>query len=186
MLAGIREEFISWIKHKCFERKPRRLARNFLDVRWVAKWKFVKASSVDKGYALDATTTKREDGKVRVIRMRMTLRGFKDWDALMLETYSGTAKRLSQKLVASEAATRGWAMAAIDIRKAFLKGVSYDELAKETGEQILMKLADIFLNNKVDLCQLAFLEEGIKRNLLESCDYRTASDCVDVLQVLLR
>ena len=134
VLAGIREELISWIKHKCFERKPRRLARNILDVRWVAKWKFVKASSVDKGYAIDATTTKREDGKVRVIRMRMTLRGSKDWDALMLETYSGTAKRLSQKLVASEAATRGWAMAAIDIRKAFLKGVSYDELAKETGE----------------------------------------------------
>ena len=25
-------------------------------------------------------------------------------------------------------------MAAIDIRKAFLKGVSYDELARETGE----------------------------------------------------
>ena len=64
----------------------------------------------------------------------MTLRGFKDWDALVLETYSGTAKRSSQKLVASEAAARGWAMAAIDIRKAFLKGISYDKLAEMTGE----------------------------------------------------
>ena len=62
--------------------------------------------------------------------MRMALRGFKDWDARMLETYSGTARRISQKLVASEAAVRGWAMAATDIRAAFLKGVSYDELAK--------------------------------------------------------
>ena len=53
---------------------------------------------------------------------------------MMLETYSRTAKRLSQKLVASDAAARGWAMAAIDIRKAFLKGVSYDELSQETGE----------------------------------------------------
>jgi hypothetical protein len=66
--------------------------------------------------------------------MRMTLRGFKDWDALMLETYSGTAKRTSQKLVASEAAARGWPMAAVDVRKAFLKGISYEDLAKETGE----------------------------------------------------
>ena len=122
------------MENDCFEMCDYAKAENIMTSRYVAKWKFVKASSVDKGYAIDATTTKREDGKVRVIRMRMTLRGFKDWDALMLETYSGTAKRLSQKLVASEAATRGWAMAAIDIRKAFLKGVSYDELAKETGE----------------------------------------------------
>ena len=34
----------------------------------------------------------------------------------------------------SEAAVRGWSMAAIDVRKAFLKGITYDELAKETGE----------------------------------------------------
>ena len=27
----------------------------------------------------------------------MTLRGFKDWGALMLETYSGTAERISQQ-----------------------------------------------------------------------------------------
>ena len=66
--------------------------------------------------------------------MRMTLRGFKDWDALVLETYGGTAKRLSQKLVASEAACPGWAMAAIDIWKAFLQGISYHEFAEQTGE----------------------------------------------------
>jgi hypothetical protein len=53
VLAGSREELISWIKHKCFVRKLRRLARNILDVRWVAKWKFVKADSVAKGHAKD-------------------------------------------------------------------------------------------------------------------------------------
>lgn len=182
--AGIREELLSWVKHECFTRKPRRLARNILDVRWVAKWKFVKAESADKGYAREDGTTeqnialaayeqlraakhhpnrtsarkttdasrivasggkvqpkalpkaapKREDGKVRVVRMRMTLRGFKDWDAELLETYSGTAQRISQRLLPSEAACRGWPMITIDVRKAFLKGITYEELAQQTGE----------------------------------------------------
>ena len=122
---------MTWIQHNCFQRKWRNLARNILDVRWVAKWKFVKAASASKGYAIDTTRAITPDGKVRVIRMRMTLRGFKDWDALMLETYSGTATRISHKLVASEAAVRGWAMVAIDVRKAFLKGIIYDELARD-------------------------------------------------------
>ena len=39
-----------------------------------------------------------------------------------------------QKAVVSEATVRGWPLAAIDIRKAFLKGISYDELARLTGE----------------------------------------------------
>ena len=166
VLSGIREELISWIKHECFVRKPRRISRNILDVRWVAKWKFVKAETVAKGYAKsqDHSTAARADGKVRVIRMRMTLRGFKDWDALMLETYSGTAKRLSQKLVASEAATRGWAMAAIDVRKAFLKGISYDDLAKETGEP----RRDVSFELSEEACAVLCTLEGY-----EDFDWRT-------------
>ena len=31
-------------------------------------------------------------------------------------------------------AVRGWAMAAVDVRKAFAKGISYDKLAKEARE----------------------------------------------------
>ena len=37
------EELQTWIDHDCFRRRPRRGARNILDVRWVAKWKFRKA-----------------------------------------------------------------------------------------------------------------------------------------------
>ena len=66
--------------------------------------------------------------------MRMTQRGFKDRDAENLTTYSGTTSRLSQRLVVSEAVVRGWPMAAIDVRKAFLKGITYKELAAMTGE----------------------------------------------------
>ena len=83
--------------------------------------KFVKASSAAKGYARDETTPTAADGKVRVVRMRMTLPGIKDRDVLALETYSNTAKQTSQKVVVSEATARGWPLAAIDIRKAFHK-----------------------------------------------------------------
>ena len=64
----------------------------------------------------------------------MTLRGFKDQDANDLITFAGTASRLAQRVVVSEACVRQWPMAALDIRKAFLKGISYTELAATTNE----------------------------------------------------
>lgn len=36
------EELQIWVGHGCFTRHPRQGARNILDVRWVAKWKWVK------------------------------------------------------------------------------------------------------------------------------------------------
>ena len=66
--------------------------------------------------------------------MRLTLRGFKDLDADDILTYAGTSSRLSQKILVSEAVLRGWPIVALDVKKAFLKGVSYAELAKGTGE----------------------------------------------------
>ena len=47
----------------------------------------------------------------------------------------GTAKRSSQRLLASEAAAHPeWILASLDIDKAFLKGLTYKELAEATGE----------------------------------------------------
>ena len=66
--------------------------------------------------------------------MRLTLRGFKDRDADSLDTYAGTSDRLSQRVIVSESVCRGWTMKALDIKKAFLKGVSYEELAKATDQ----------------------------------------------------
>jgi hypothetical protein len=63
--AAMHEELRIWIQHQCFTRRPRKGARNILDVRWVGKWKKVKSSA--------------DPNKLnRIIRMRMTLRGFKD------------------------------------------------------------------------------------------------------------
>jgi hypothetical protein len=58
---ALREELLTWTHHKCFTRRPRRGARNILDVRWVGRWKWVKSPK---------DPTKKD----RIIRMRMTLR----------------------------------------------------------------------------------------------------------------
>ena len=72
----------------------------------------------------------------RIIRMRLCLRGFIDTEALPLDTFSGTAKRASQRILASEAACHpNWIIASLDIDKAFLQGFTYCELAEATGEK---------------------------------------------------
>lgn len=116
ILAATQEELEIWIDHQCFTRRPRQGARNILDVRWVAKWKWGKK----KG---DPTH------KQRIIRMRMTLRGFKDVEAECLITCAGTSSRTSQNIVTSDAVCCGWTLTVIDVKKAFLKGTTYEELA---------------------------------------------------------
>ena len=72
----------------------------------------------------------------RIIRSRLTVRGFKDADKGYIDSYAGTSSRGSQKLLVSEAAARGWDICASDISKAFLQGVTYEELAELTGDPI--------------------------------------------------
>ena len=119
--AATLEELETWIHHKCFTRKPRKGARNVLDVRWVARWKYRK-------------DPKDSSKQIRTIRMRLTLRGFKDTEAEDLVTFAGTSSRLSQRIVVSEAVMRGWPLATVDVKQAFLKGITYDELARTTQE----------------------------------------------------
>ena len=118
--AAILEELRIWVKHNCFEIRDRKTARNVMTSRFVAKWKILTGA----------------DGKPqRIIRMRMAIRGFLDWDASNLETYAGTARRQSQRLLASETACReGWELVTLDIEKAFLQGMTYKEMHELTGE----------------------------------------------------
>ena len=87
---------------------------NILDLRWVGKWKKLKHPT---------DTSKHISG----IRMRMTQRRFKDEQADNLETFSGTSSRLGQRIVVSECCCRKWKFTTLDVKKAFLKGVSYEE-----------------------------------------------------------
>eukprot|EP00959_Pyramimonas_sp_CCMP1952_P154726 3236967-Pyramimonas_sp.AAC.1 len=78
---------------------------------------------------------KNAEGKmVRIIRCRMALRGFGDMDAGALETFAGTAKRSSQRILSSEGARRpDWVYVAVDVEKSFLQGMTYEEM-QEQGE----------------------------------------------------
>ena len=105
--------------NSCFKKCLLKDAKNIMTSRYVAKWKWVM---------LNGTRT-------RIIRMRLVLRGFMDLEAFSLDTFSGTARRTSQRLLASEAACHpDWILASLDIDKAFLKGLTYRELAEATGE----------------------------------------------------
>ena len=64
----------------------------------------------------------------------MALRGFRDMDAGALETFAGTAKRASQRILFSEATRRlDRAYVAEDVGKAFLQGMTHEEM-QEQGE----------------------------------------------------
>ena len=121
VVAAILAELKTWQHYGCFSRKARRNAKNIIDVRWVIKWKYVRD----------------ENGQEkRVIRARLTVRGFKDADAAHLASYSGTTSRWGQRLIAATAAQMGWELVTMDIEKAFLQGISYEDLARETGEPL--------------------------------------------------
>ena len=119
--AAMLDELKTWQKYGCFSRKARKSARNTIDVRWVLKW---KKTLDDNG---------REQ---RMIRARLTVRGFKDADAANLASYSGTTSRWGQRRIAATAAQMGWELLTLDIERAFLQGITYEELAQETGEPL--------------------------------------------------
>lgn len=118
---AVQAEFQTWLDHKCFTRRTRKGVRNLLYVRWVGKWKYVK-------------DPKANNEKKRISRMRLMFLGFKDRDANFHATFAGTSSRVGHRIIVSEAVSRGWKMTATDVSKAFLKGVSYEELAKDTKD----------------------------------------------------
>ena len=113
-LDAMFRELKTWHDLKCFSRKRRSEAVCTIDTRWVFKWKYV-------------------DGK-RTIRARLTLRGFKEFGADNQSNFAATATKWSQRLIVSECVLRSWCLASTDISKAFLQGVSYSEIAAETGQ----------------------------------------------------
>ena len=123
--AAMLKELLTWAKLKCFSRKARRLARNIIDARWVLKWKVEQPAGESNAKNV-----------VRTIRARLTVRGFKDQERNTVDRYSGTSACSSQKLLVSEAVLRGWDICTADISKAFLQGVTYEELSELTGEPI--------------------------------------------------
>eukprot|EP00975_Prorocentrum_lima_P030600 6419426-Prorocentrum_lima.AAC.1 len=53
-----------------------------------------------------------------------------------IETYSGTATKWAQRAVNAFAAQTGYTLSSMDISAAFLKGMTFKEIAKETGDTL--------------------------------------------------
>ncbi|CAK0813698.1 unnamed protein product, partial [Prorocentrum cordatum] len=89
-------------------------ATNIIDSRWVLKWKEI-------------------DGKKQV-RARLTVRGFKDMQSPELSTFAGTTTRWGQRLVNQVTAQRKWRLFSADISQAFLRGLTFEQVAAMDGE----------------------------------------------------
>ena len=68
------KELQTWVKLGCISRKARSVARNVIDTRWVLKWKWDTPTVSVEGSRAEDKSLK----PVRVIRARLTIRGFKD------------------------------------------------------------------------------------------------------------
>ena len=107
------------------------MAKNIFDCRCVTncEHEVAAASVADASKQSGASTVSK-----RVARCRFTVRGFKVRDAQNLYSHAGTSQRYSQRLVCSEVAHRGWPCCTTGISKAFLQGVTCEELSSLTGE----------------------------------------------------
>eukprot|EP00959_Pyramimonas_sp_CCMP1952_P462974 9484141-Pyramimonas_sp.AAC.1 len=88
-------------------------------------------------YVYNRKVVKHDKGEMeRAIRLRLVLRGLMGLEAIDVEIFWGTVRRSSQRLLASTAACKKqWIIASLDINMAFLKGLTYRELAEATGEK---------------------------------------------------
>ncbi len=84
----------------------------------------------------DVADSNSESVKRWVIRARLCLRGFKDLDTKDLDSYAGNASRFTQRILVSEAVIRRWDICTTVISKAFVQGVTYEELAVATGKPL--------------------------------------------------
>ena len=107
------------------------MARNIIDCKWVLKW-----SMEEERTSIANSASGQVAKKQRVICARLTVRGFRDVDKGHVATYAGTSQRYSQRIIVSEAVLCGWDLATTDISKAFLQGVTYQELSELIGERM--------------------------------------------------
>ena len=113
VVAAKEKELEAWVELEAIEPILRSEGRNVMTGRWVLRWKLV-------------------DGCM-VIKARLVIRGFMDRQQGGLDTASFTARRTSQRMVLSVAVQYGWRLFSWDIANAFLRGLSFEELAAQQG-----------------------------------------------------
>ena len=108
-----KKELNRWATHRVMKRLMRKDAKNLIDSRWVLKFKVISGE--------------------RQVKARLTVRGFKDKQAHKLDRYAATGARWSQRLVCSTAAQNCWPIWSLDVSIAFLRGKTFEEIAKKLG-----------------------------------------------------
>jgi len=123
--AAMFDELKRWHSLNTFRRFPKNKSTNPIDGTWVLKWKSIKG-----------TNAKGEETNIRIVKARLTARGFKDLQAFEndVATFSGTASKASQRLVNGFAAQHEYVLFSMDISAAFLKGLTFDEISKLSGQ----------------------------------------------------
>ena len=116
VLAAATGEIQSFIELRTFTRAPHALHSNILSSRWLYKWK-------------------QKPGEERKIKARLVIRGYEDNDAQTLATWANTATRWGQRIVCSVSAQNQWTMLSADVGTAFLRGLTFPELAAIPANQ---------------------------------------------------
>lgn len=121
------DELRRWNDLKVFRRGKRSESRNPVDGTWVLKWKYVKVKD-----------SSGKEVEKRIVKARLTARGFKDIQAYAenIATFSGTSSKSAQRAINGFVAQHEYVLFSMDISAAFLKGLTFQEIAELTGEPL--------------------------------------------------
>jgi hypothetical protein len=70
------------------------------------------------------------------VKAKLTVHGFKDVEADELTTFAGTATRWGQRFIVATSAQMLWCIATADVGSAFLRGLTFQQLAELTGQPV--------------------------------------------------
>ena len=107
------KEWASWNDHGSFKPRLKRKANNVIGARLLHKWKII-------------------DGK-KEMKSLLCVRGSKDRQGNSVTTSASAAARWNQRLVVSFAAIHGSKISIADVSTGFLRGLTFEEIAKVTG-----------------------------------------------------
>lgn len=115
--AGIRKEVQSFVDLGVMVLKPAGTSGNCMSARMVLRWK------------TDPHTL------VQAVKARVCVRGFLDKDKHN-EVFASTASRWGQRLITAVCVQNNWKMQTADVGAAFLRGLSFEDLAKLAGTTV--------------------------------------------------
>ena len=114
--AARKKELLSWVENNTGSAQPRSTweassGRRAIPCRWVDTWKYKQGELIAKS--------------------RLCLKGFAEPLSPDETNSSPTANRVSHRLVCATSAQRNWVLSSLDVSVAFLKGLTFSQLAEK-------------------------------------------------------